>query len=154
MSFGLAVSDYSATTITGACGKIVKLDISSYLPKEVLSVQGEDAATIKCDAEETPTADLETLMNYLEDTACPDIAFYHAGETLWIFFKDGEYDTRFSFIEKRDAIRMAEETDELDVPRDLVPLFKNFVIKLSGEGYTRKIDFEILRIKNDILAED
>lgn len=126
MAFGLAVSDY--TLRVGTYGNIIKLNIKDHLPYKILWVQGEDDAGNKSVLEDTGVS-LATLVEYLDAPDCPDIAWSLNGVELSIFFKQGAYDTRFAYEEKRHPKTLSEVTDSIDIPEDLIPLYRLYVMR-------------------------
>ena len=146
MAFGLAVSDYAAQQ--GSYGTIIKVNISAELPYAINWVRGESVGEVKSDPVSTGVS-LQTLYSYLESSTCPDIAWSFNGVTLSIFFKTGEYDTRFAFEEYRHSKLLSAVTDYIDVPEDLLPLFRLYVMRsiqhlkgYEGSGLTTSIDTE------------
>ena len=146
MAFGLAVSDYTAQN--GTYGSIIKVNISTELPYAINWVCGENAGEVKSDSVDTGVS-LETLYSYLESATCPDIAWSFNGVFLSIFFKTGEYDTRFAFEEYRHSKALSNTTDYIDIPEDLLPLFRLYVMRgiqhlrgYEGSGLTASIDTE------------
>lgn len=148
MDFGLAVSDYNIEQ--GGYGKLLKLDISEYLPKKMIGAIGEDASKNKSTFITTENT-LGELVGFLDDVNCPDIAYSLVGKTLYIFLKNDEYDTRFSFELKRNFKKMTLESSKLDIPPDMYQMFKYLVLKLANQA-DRSINQKIMDEENRIIA--
>lgn len=122
MAFGLAVSDYNI--YPGTYGSIIKVDISEWLPKGVDFVQPEKSDGTHIDAVAVNSA-LSVLHNYLEDEACPDLAWNYSAEVLTIFFKnytgDDEF-TRFNVVGDRKAQKASVGTTLIDAPDERLAL--------------------------------
>ena len=126
VAFGLAVSDYNLDT--GTYGNMIKLNIKDNLPYNVLWVQGENSSGARSEVFDTEVS-LATLMGYMESSSCPDIAWSLNGQELSIFFKTDQYDTRFAYEEQRHPKALVNTTDTIDIPEDLIPLYRLYVMR-------------------------
>lgn len=147
MAFGLAVADYDIQT--GTYGKTIKVNISTYIPRTVNYLQGEDDSGIKSDPVESEVS-LAVLQSYLEDSECPDLAFNYANETLTIFFKNDEYDTRFAFGGTRKPQSVSSSEDLLDIPDEHLDLVSVYARKIAWLLKKRMVDRDIQNKINDL----
>ena len=126
MAFGLAVSDYNIQT--GTYGNIIRVDISSYLPKSIDFVQLESSGGVKGDPVSSAST-VEQLHSYLSDADCPDLAWNYSPEILTIFLKtysgDDEF-TRFNFAGNRKAQKTSVDTTNLDAPDERLELIASY----------------------------
>lgn len=141
MAFGLAVADYNIDT--GTYGKIIKVDVATYLPHLINLVQGESGSNIKSSSITTPVT-LPVLQDYLEDSDCPNIAYNLGSEILTIFFKNDVYDTRFSFGGKRKSQKLVNDSDLLDVKNERLPLLSLYARDFAYLALKKRSDEDIL----------
>lgn len=139
MAFGNKVTDFGQVAV-GTYGYVIKNNLYPYFPRDVESVQVQPSAT------ETPTpfttnSSLEDVNSYMEDSACPDVAWHYINSVLHIFFKTSEYayvdNTRFAVFGKRNAQSVTGDLslcDIMDRDLDLVQLYMLEQAYLSRAG--------------------
>lgn len=97
MDYGLVISDYDIQL--GSYGTSIKIDITDYLPDEIISVQAENLDGIKS-LPVTINSSYETLQSYMENENRPEVAWNYSSNILTIFFANnsgGDEWTRFAF---------------------------------------------------------
>lgn len=153
--FGYSVTDFDKAA-EGTSGYIININITPLLLTNVKSVQ----AQVKDD--DTPEPELsgvdeDALYSYLNDDACPDIAFCSVGRRCGIFFKTAVFDyvdqTRIKLQGQRQSQDCVYDADNLDVPDQdymyLVYLTLRAISQYPSDSLKYNIEAEELRIQNE-----
>jgi hypothetical protein len=122
MAFGSSVS-YLTQNAVGSYGYIVKINTAELLAERIEAVQAQDSSSDTPEPVEGNTS-ISALYAYLNDSACPDLAYNYSDGECSIFFKTSvfpyEATTRYALFGKRKAQNCTSDSDLLDCPdRDL-----------------------------------
>lgn len=133
MAFGSLVTDFDQQAI-GAYGYTIKIPIDpTGLNANVIYAVQAQASSSDTPEPVTTKVLLSTLESYLNDSACPDLAFAADNSNLFIFFATATFDyvadTRFAVFGLRNAQPTTVDTDLLDIIDDDLELLIAYIIQ-------------------------
>jgi hypothetical protein len=135
MDFGNSVNNFLQVAI-GTHGYTIKIDVTGLLFYKVTKVQAQVAPA---DTQEPVTAEstLSKIQAYLNDSACPDLAFNFGANICIIFFKTSVFayadTTMFALFGLRNAQRTTSDNDLLDFPIENMKYVMNLALKIAYE---------------------
>lgn len=131
--FGNSVTDFSQQAI-GTYGYTVKIatDPTSLNAAEITAVQAQASAS-DTPSPVTSEVSINTIQGYLNDFACPDLAFNFDGGNVTIFFKTSVFAyvsaTRVALVGKRNAQATTADSDLLDIVDDDLGLLIAYILQ-------------------------
>ena len=133
--FGNAVTDFAQQAV-GTYGYTIKMgNLNAYL---ISAVQAQPSAASTPDpitAENT----IEEIQAYLNDSACPDLAFNFDGGQLTVFFKTSVFaytsDSRIAVFGIRNSQPPSTDTDLLDIIDDDINLLMGYPLRSAFLSY-------------------
>lgn len=156
MDFGFAISNYDIHI--GTFGFIIKIDVTENLPYDIKWVQAENSSGIKTPVNNSPVS-LESLLGYIDDANCPDLAWHYSSKELHIFFAnyDGDQEfLRFGYGGYREPQYMTS-ADTADCRPSDIELAKMYVIEMvhrdNGIMVPYKIRQRIEELEQEIIDE-
>ena len=134
MAFGNPVTDFDQQAI-GDYGYIVKIDAVSLLALEVDAVQAQASAS-STPSPVTAETTRNAIEGYLNDSACPDLAFNFSGSDVLVFFKTSVFayasDTRIALFGKRFAQNVSDDATKMDILDDDIALLLAYMMQLAA----------------------
>ena len=130
------MTNFTITTVDqvgiGTYGYMVKLDTTNIVAYDVNFIQAQADSTGISSNPSGSSVSIETLASYLENDACPDLAFNYTHGMCTMFFKTTAYpytsDTFVTLFGKRNALRLVDDNDIADFPDELIELFSAYAI--------------------------
>ena len=127
-TFGNAVSPDFDQQAIGSYGYTIKVPLGPDASNAnmIYAVQAQVGAGDTPQTVDTKIL-LSTLEGYLNDSACPDLAFATDATNVYVFFKTTVFayvsDTRIAFLGLRNAQLMTSDSSYLDIPDSDIPEF-------------------------------
>lgn len=134
-NFGNPITDGTQQGNVGAYGYIVTFDLSGELLRKLSSLQVVDTTPSpdEYSAVIDAATELSSLLEYLEDENCPDVAWCQTGSIINVFFKSSKYSftsaVRIAFWFTTEAIILSNTGQFIDPPNDAKELLKNTILK-------------------------
>lgn len=91
MAFGNPVTDGVQVQI-GSQGYVARFNLSTLNPYSVKQVQLQNSGTSVASAVYPTAVSLDTVFGYVEDSACPDVAWCYQDQEVFVFLKTTAWD--------------------------------------------------------------
>ncbi len=139
---------YASKFSDGTYGYTIAVDVDNLFMDTISKIQAQSTDDVSLTALFSSESALTDLMAYVNDSACPNCAWYLSSSILYLFFKTSVYAyeaaTMFTAFGTRTGIPIRNMDDVIDVPEQFMELYIKYAIREAAQLQGRQVPPSIL----------
>ena len=139
---------YASKFSEGTYGYTIAVDVDNLFMDTISKVQAQTTTDVSLTALFSSESALTELMDYVNDSTCPDCAWYLSSSVLYMFFKTTVYaylsSTIFTAFGTRTGIPITNLDDVIDVPEQYMELYIKYSIREAAQLQGRQVPPSII----------